>query len=155
MGWQKPLVRLLPIREVDVLPTKNVKDITQYKAIVAGSAINGGVWLPEAMHFLQYHKTELNQKPFAAFLVCMTLAMKNAEQYRKHVDSWLGPIRALVHPFSEGLFAGGLDINKIPSASDRLKFRLSMLFGIWEEGDYRNWNAIRAWSENLHSIISK
>jgi menaquinone-dependent protoporphyrinogen oxidase len=141
--------------QVDVLPMQEVKDLAPYKAVVAGSAINAGVWLPEAMQFLRDHQTELNQKPFAAFLVCMTLAMRNADQYRSHVASWLGPIRALVHPVSEGLFTGGLDIKKIPSASDRLKFRLSVLFGVWKEGDHRNWNAIRTWAENLHSMLSK
>jgi menaquinone-dependent protoporphyrinogen IX oxidase len=101
------------------------------------------------MQFLRDHHAELKQKPCAAFLVCMTLTMKNAAQYRSHVASWLDPVRTLVRPVSEGLFAGGLDIKKIPSASDRLKFRLSVLFGVWKEGDHRDWTAIRAWAEEL------
>jgi hypothetical protein len=44
----------------------------------------------------------------------------------------------------EGLFAGALDISKIPSFSDRLKFRISFIFGVWKEGDHRNWDAIRS-----------
>ena len=55
-------------------------------------------------------------------------------------------VRAL---YSEGLFAGVLDISKVPSPSDRLKFRLSVLFGVWKEGDHRDWNAIRSWTESL------
>ncbi len=139
--------------QVDVLPMKDVKDIAAYQAVVAGSAINAGEWLPEAMHFMRAHQKELSRKPFAAFLVCMTLTMRNAEQYKSHVATWLGPVRALVRPVSEGLFAGGLNIGKIPSFSDRLKFRLSVLFGVWKEGDHRDWNAIRAWAESLRPLL--
>lgn len=139
--------------DVDVLPMSEVKDLAQYQAVVAGSAINAGAWLPEAMQFLQTYRAELNQKPFAAFLVCMTLAMRNANQYRSHVATWLAPVHALVKPVSEGLFAGGLDIAKIPSFSDRLKFRLSVLFGVWKEGDHRDWDAIRIWAEGLRPLL--
>lgn len=139
--------------QVDVLPMREVKDLTPYDGVVAGSAINAGAWLPEAMQFIKTHQAELRQKPLAAFLVCMTLSMKNGEQYRSHVATWLEPVRALVKPVSEGLFAGALDIQKIPSFSDRLKFRLSVLFGVWKEGDHRNWNAIRGWAESLYPVL--
>lgn len=141
--------------QAEVLPMREVKDLAAYSAVVAGSAINSGAWLPEAMQFMRAHQAELKRKPFAAFLVCMTLAMKNGEQYRSHVATWLDPVRALVRPVSEGLFAGGLDINKIPSFSDRLKFRLSVLFGVWKEGDHRDWNAIRAWAAQLRPRLAK
>jgi hypothetical protein len=49
----------------------------------------------------------------------------------------------------EGIFAGALDIGKIPSRGDRLKFRLSVLFGVWSEGDHRDWDAIHTWAEDL------
>ncbi len=138
---------------VDVLPMKDVKDVSPYQAVVAGSAINGGAWLPEGLDFIKLHQAELSRKPFAVFLVCMTLAMTNGDQYRSHVSSWLAPVRDLVRPVSEGLFAGTLDIEKIPSWRDRIKFRLSVLFGVWKEGDHRDWAAIRAWGECVYPLI--
>ena len=138
---------------VDVLRMQDVKDLAPYRAVVAGSAIQGRQWLPEAMQFMQTHRVMLIQKPFAAFLVCMTLAMPNADKYRAHVAGFLQPVRALVKPVSEGIFAGTLDIGKIPSFSDRLKFRLSVLFGVWAEGDHRDLNAIRAWAESIHPLL--
>jgi menaquinone-dependent protoporphyrinogen oxidase len=135
--------------QVDVFPMRDVKDLSAYSAVVAGSGVNGGAWLPEAMQFMRSHQTELQRKPFAAFLVCMTLSMRNGEQYRSHIAKWMDPVHALVNPVSVGLFAGGLDIAKIPSFSDRLKFRLSVLFGFWKEGDHRDWNAIRDWAQDL------
>ncbi len=139
--------------QVDVLPMKSVTDLSPYQAVVAGSAINGGVWLPEAMQFMQMHQAKLRNKPFAAFLVCMTLTMKKGEQYRSNVSTWLDPVRALVRPVSEGLFAGALDISKIPSFSDRLKFRMSVLFGVWKEGDHRDWKEIKNWAESLVPLL--
>jgi menaquinone-dependent protoporphyrinogen oxidase len=140
--------------QVDVISMRDVRDLSPYRAIVAGSAINGGAWLPEAVEFIRIHQKELRGKPFAAFLVCMTLAMKNGGQYRSHVATWLDPVRTLVHPVSEGLFAGVLEIKKIPSFSDRLKFRISVLFGVWKEGDHRDWDAIRAWGIQLKPLLS-
>jgi hypothetical protein len=87
------------------------------------------------------------------FAVCMTLAMKNGESYRPQIAEWLAPVRRLVRPMSEGIFAGALDISKIPSFSDRLKFRLSVLFGVWSEGDHRDWDAIRAWADSLSTKL--
>jgi menaquinone-dependent protoporphyrinogen oxidase len=138
--------------QVDVLPMEEVEDLSSYQAVVAGSAIQAGQWLPEAMQFVQTHRSELARKPFAAFLVCMTLAMKNGA-YRDHVAAWLSPVRAQVKPVSEGLFAGALDVSAIRSLGDRIKFRLSVMLGVWSEGDHRDWDAIRAWAEHLRPLL--
>jgi menaquinone-dependent protoporphyrinogen oxidase len=139
--------------QVDVLPMKDVTDLEPYQAVVAGSAIRNKKWLPEAMQFMQSHQATLARKPFAAFLVCMTLAMPNKEKYRPEVAEWLEPVRTLVRPVSEGLFAGVLEIRKIEKFSDRLKFRISTIMGIWKEGDHRNWTAIREWAVELRPLL--
>lgn len=138
---------------VDVLPMKEVTDLSAYRAVVAGSAIQNKQWLPEAMQFIRSNRVEMDRRPFAAFLVCMTLAMRNGENYRPAVSAFLDPLRALVRPVSEGLFAGALDIAKIPSFADRLKFRISLMTGVWAEGDHHDWNAIRAWAGGLPSKL--
>jgi menaquinone-dependent protoporphyrinogen oxidase len=139
--------------QVEVRRMEEVTDLTPYGAVVAGSAIRGKQWLPEAMQFMQTHQAALRQRPVAVFLVCMTLAMKDGEKYRLQVATWLDPARALVKPVSEGLFAGVLDIGQISSFSDRLKFRVSVLFGVWKEGDHRDWNAIREWAARLRPVL--
>ena len=139
--------------QVDVLPMQEVKDLASYQAVVAGSAIQAAQWLPEAMQFMQDHQAALTSKPFAAFLVCMTLAMPKGN-YREHVATWLDPVRALVKPVSEGQFAGMLDIRQVRSFGDRLKFRLSVIMGVWSEGDHRDWNAIRSWAESLRPLLT-
>jgi menaquinone-dependent protoporphyrinogen oxidase len=134
---------------VDVLDMGEVKELETYDAVVAGSAIQNRSWLPEAMLFMRVHRDELCQKPFALFAVCITLAMREGDKYRPQVSDWLTPVRGLVRPVSQGLFAGVLDLKKVPSFSDRLKFRLSILFGVWSEGDHRDWDAINAWADGL------
>ena len=134
--------------EVDVRPMDEVSDLSAYRAVVAGSAIRNQAWLPEAMAWLQTHRAALAQKPFAAFLVCMTMAARN-ETYRQGVREWLAPVRVLVPPVSEGFFAGVLDLAQVPTWRQRLGFRLSVLLGVWREGDHRDWDAIRVWADEL------
>jgi menaquinone-dependent protoporphyrinogen oxidase len=139
--------------DVAVHPMQEVSDLAPYRAVIAGSAIQSKRWLPEAMAFMRAHQAALREKPCAVFLVCMTLAMPKADRYRSDVAGWLQPVRALVRPVSEGLFAGVLDISKIPSFTDRLKFRLSVKLGVWSEGDHRDWDAIRAWAQDIGPLL--
>jgi menaquinone-dependent protoporphyrinogen oxidase len=139
--------------QVDLLPMQAVKDLQPYRAVVAGSAIQNRQWLLEAISFVRENQAALNQKPFAMFAVCMTLAMRNGESYRPQISDWLAPVRSLVQPVSEGLFAGVLDISKIPSWGDRLKFRMSVAFRVWSEGDHRDWDAIHQWAGELNSKL--
>jgi menaquinone-dependent protoporphyrinogen oxidase len=138
---------------VDVLPMQAVKEVAPYRAVVAGSAIQSKQWLPEAMQFIRVHRSGLARIPFAPFLVCMTLGMRNGETYRPFVSNMMAPVRALLEPVSEGIFAGGLDIRKIPSPLNRMKFRLSVSLGVWSEGDHRDWRAIHAWAESLRPLL--
>jgi menaquinone-dependent protoporphyrinogen oxidase len=138
--------------QVDVRPMTEIEDVESYGAVVAGSAIQAQHWLPEAMRFLEMHREALSHRPFAAFLVCMTLAIPKHD-YREAVAQWMAPVRRFVQPVSEGLFAGALDIRKVPSFRERMKFRLSVLLGVWSEGDHRDWPAIRAWAESIHPLL--
>ena len=135
--------------QVDVLPMQEVEDLAPYRAVVAGSAIRGQKWLPEAMQFLSGHRSELLHKPFASFMVCITLSMANASQYREGLKSWMSPVRTLVQPVSEGYFAGALDFSKLPFSFNVLAMRLVVLFGLWKIGDHRDWAGIRMWAESL------
>lgn len=139
--------------QVEVLPTQDVKDLTAYQAVIAGSAIRGSKWLPEAIQFLQVHQAELKQMPFAAFMVCITLAMPGTEKYRQGVREWMSPVRSLVHPVSEGYFAGTLDFSKLPLTPNVLLMRLAVALRIFPLGDHRDWKAIHAWAESLRSQL--
>lgn len=136
------------------LPMSDVVTLRPYRAVVAGSAIQSAAWLPEALDFVRENQTALREKPFAAFLVCMTLAM-NKGDHRDHVATWLQPVRDLVPTVSEGLFRGRLSLDSVPSFRDRLMFRFSVLSGVWSEGDHRDWDAIRDWAQSLVPLLAE
>jgi menaquinone-dependent protoporphyrinogen oxidase len=137
---------------VDVRPMGEIADLEPYAAVVAGSAVHGG-WLPEALEFVRAHRAALARRPFAAFLVCITLAMRGGENYREAVAKHLAPVRALVPPVSEGLFAGALDLAKLP-AGESVRMRIPVALGIFPEGDRRDWEKIRAWSVDLRPRLA-
>jgi menaquinone-dependent protoporphyrinogen oxidase len=139
---------------VDVLPMQEVKDLSPYDAVIAGSAIRAGKWLPEAIQFIRAHQSALRHKPFAMYTVCITLAMSNSEQYRSAVSGWTSPVRAIVQPLSEGLFAGMIDFKKLPFNWETLKLRATVAMGIFPRGDRRDWNVVRVWAESLKPMLS-
>ncbi len=51
------------------------------------------------------------------------------------------------------VFAGTLDIKRIPTLTDKLKFRISVLFGVWKEGDHRDLDSIKNWAKDLKVIL--
>lgn len=134
--------------EVHVLPMAEVQDLSPYHAVIAGSAIRSQKWLPEALDFVRTHRAALATKPFAAFMVCLAMAMGNGK-YRENLKGWMQPVRALVNPVHEGYFAGVLEVHKIPNFWQRLGFRVSVWTGVWKEGDHRDWDAIRAWAHEV------
>jgi menaquinone-dependent protoporphyrinogen oxidase len=138
---------------VDVLPLEEVHDISDYNSIIIGSAIQNRQWLPEAMNFIMENQDQLRKIKTALFTVCITLSMKNSEKYLPEIRKWVNPVKEMISPTREAYFAGKLDINKIASLSDRMKFRLSVLFGVWSEGDHRDWEAIREWTDDLVTVL--
>jgi menaquinone-dependent protoporphyrinogen oxidase len=140
---------------IDILPMDQVTNLSSYQAVIAGSAIQSAQWLPESMEFVRKNQAILKSRPFAIFSVCMTLAMPNGEKYRQGILDWVKPVRDLVKPVSEGLFAGVLDVKKVPGFSHRLKFRISVAMGVWKEGDHRDWTKIRSWAEETGQLIQQ
>ena len=128
---------------VDVRLAKEVTDVSPYRAVVVGSAIRMGQWLPEAIKFVEMHRDALSQVPVAYFAVCMTLA-EDTEENRRMVAAYLDPVREIVQPVDVGLFAGAMDYGKLSFI-----FRLVIKAMKVPEGDFRNWDAIRDWAANV------
>lgn len=131
----------------DVRLAKGVTDVGSYRAVVTGSAARMGRWLPEAVKFVETHKEALSQMPVAYFTVCLTMA-DDTEENRREVAAYMDPVREMVQPLDVGLFAGALDYGKLP-----LPFRLIMKGMKAEEGDFRDWEAIRAWAADLRPAL--
>lgn len=136
---------------VDARLLADVRDLSPYSAVVVGSAIYNGAWLPEAVHFVQFYESMLSRVPVAYFAACMTLVDDTPER-RAIVLSYLDPVRKLapqVLPVDIGLFAGRMRYRNLP-LSTRVMFWLRS--GL-PSGDYRNWRAIRSWALTVRPAL--
>jgi menaquinone-dependent protoporphyrinogen oxidase len=127
---------------VEVRPIKDVQEVKSYDAVVIGSAIRMGHWLPEAVAFVKANRDTLSHIPTAYFLVS-GLLREDTPEMRKTVLAYLDPVRAILEPTSIGLFAGKMDYSKL-SWLDRIIAKKVM-----SEGDGRNWDAIQGWACEL------
>lgn len=129
---------------VDVKPASEAPDPAGYQAVIVGSAVQGGQWLPEAVDYVQDHQQALNRVPVALFCVHI-MNRGDDERARKNRLAYLDKVRALVTPVDEAYFAGIGMAEDEPSALTRLAARLFKI----ETGDCRDWDAIRGWAETV------
>lgn len=130
---------------VSLQPMAEVASLEGYDAVVLGSAINGGRWLPEAREYADAHASELTAVPLAVFCV-HAMNTGAGERKRERRLAYINDIREQLSPAEEGFFAGtGLDPDDT-SAFTRWMFKL---FGGDVEGDGRDWDAIREWAGGL------
>ncbi len=130
------------------IAVKKVKDAAPYDAIVLGSSIRAGKLKPEVLKFLDKNKADLNAKPFAAFVVCLTMT-GNDEKSRATASSYLDPVRLRVKPLSEGLFPGAYD----PSKWDFVTRAIMKMIKA-TPGDHRKWDEIEAWAASLAPLFA-
>jgi hypothetical protein len=77
----------------------------------------------------------------------------NASKYRDGVATWMNPVRSLVTPVSQGLFAGSLDFKKLPVTFDTLMLHIAVALGALPQGDHRDWKPIQAWAESFIPLL--
>jgi menaquinone-dependent protoporphyrinogen oxidase len=101
-----------------------------------------GKWMSEAVDFVKENRDILRRVPVAYFLVGMTLA-RHPEK-RAEALSYMDPtLKAVpeIKPVDIGTFAGALNYHNLSWINKKiLKSKGS------PEGDFRDWNAIRAWA---------
>ena len=127
---------------VDVRRGQDVQGIAPYEAVVVGSAVHRGHPLPEAIEFVQRHRSDLGHVPVALFCVYISNPSLRAR------EAYLDDIRARVQPVSEGFFAGRFDSRGaallIPKA----------LAWLVPPIDRRNWREIRRWAVGLVPLLA-
>lgn len=152
--------------QVDVLATSAVQDLSGYDAVVAGGLLYRFGWHPEMIAFLNGHRMDLQGKPLALFVTglrpatptdgegmpCPVYAydvpdVASSQALAASLKNALPLIEAL-GPRSLAYFRGKVD----PSAlrlPERLVMWLIMRISRMQPGDYRDWEAIRAWARGL------
>jgi menaquinone-dependent protoporphyrinogen oxidase len=137
--------------KVDVYPAKQAKNLSPYSAVVLGTGVRSGHIFSEAVGFVTRHREILPYIPTAYFLVCLTMTEDTSEQ-RQIASGYLEPLREVAEPISTGLFGGRIDHSKL-----ELPWRLllrNVKDGPMAGGDWRNWQAIRQWANELIPLLT-
>ena len=129
---------------------KNIQTITQlenYDAVIVGSPIQYDTWVPVARNFVKNNTALFKKIPVAYFFNCLTLAKRNEKtlaQANKYADT-VRSINSEIQPVSIGQFAGAVKLSVLPIVFKLLFYFLLKFVGV-KEGDYRDWDAITAWT---------
>lgn len=128
---------------VDVRLAGKVTTLDGYRAVIVGSAIRMGQWLPEAVQFVAQNAAALQQKPNAFFTVHMLHTGDDAESRRLRA-AYLDGVHKYLTAQAEVFFAGKIELAKM-SFLDRL---ISQAMKARDE-DKRDWAAIHAWAQTV------
>lgn len=127
-------------------------DVAGYAAVVVGSAVHGGKWLPEAAGFVAANAAVLRQRPVWLFSVStlgdeesmfrpgVARRLRGARGETPEIASLRSSLAARGHRN----FAGAIARTDWP-ATGRAFFRA--MGGRY--GDHRNWAAIEAWADGI------
>jgi menaquinone-dependent protoporphyrinogen oxidase len=128
---------------VDLRAADKVAALSGYEAVVLGSAVRFGRWLPEAVDFVRRHQAGLKRIPTA--FVAVHMMNTGADQAsRKARFAYLDPARVLVKPNVEAFFPGKMDMSRL-SLSERLLCKLMK----GRDADRRDWPAIHSWAKSV------
>ena len=134
----------------------DVLEVAGYEAVVLGSAIHGGKWLPEAGQFADRNAASLRERPVWLFSVSTVgdeesmfppRVAHRLRSLRKETTE-ITQMRLRLHPREHRNFAGAITRSHW-SATGRAFF----LATGGRYGDHRNWPAIDAWADLIASQL--
>lgn len=128
---------------VDVINVKSKPDPKEYQAVILGSCIRMGGWLPEMMDYIKANQFTLNSMQVALFTVHMLNAGED-ETSKTARTAYMDKVRTLMPGTDEIYFLGAMDFSKL-SLLDRLISKMVKA----EESDQRDWDNIKSWSESV------
>lgn len=131
---------------VDIMPIQQVTDVNPYRAVIVGTATRIGKPLDSVTKFVKKYAREL--EPLAVYYFVVGIAMREDTPDRRALaHAVLEPLRDIKEPLREGLFAGKVEYAKIEQP---WRFLISHdKEGEMREGDWRDWDAIRAWVDEI------
>ncbi len=137
--------------ETSVSEATSVKHVAGYDLIVVGSPIYGGALREDVLTFFEAHELDLMNKRVAVFTVGMLPSHDMAGAKGEHEGAVeLACIRAPgMKPVSHAIFAGAYDPDKVDFVSRKLMDRKNA-----PTGDYRDWDAVRAWATGLQERLA-
>jgi len=142
--------------DAEAIAVADVAEVSGYEAVVLGSAIHGGKWLPEALQFAERDAAALRERPVWLFSVS-TLGdaesmfpppVANRLRALRKETPEMTQLRQLLHPREHRNFAGVVNRSDWPATG-----RAFFLATGGRYGDHRNWTAIDAWADLIGSQL--
>jgi menaquinone-dependent protoporphyrinogen oxidase len=126
---------------VDVRDAADVAGVTEYAAVVLGSALYYSRWRPEAVRLLERHVEDLRERP--VWLFHSGPCGPGAALVQVSLPAKVALLAARIDAERTATFGGRLD----PARARGLIARL-MASG-HRAGDFRDWDLIRAWARDV------
>lgn len=135
--------------EADVVPAQRVGDLDAVDAVVLGSGVYAGQWRKEAATFLEANAEQLTGRPVWLFSSGPTGEGDPVET----MNGWrfpekLQPMADRIGPRDIVLFHGVLDLEKLNLAEKLVVKALKAPIG-----DFRDWDAITAWAQEIAAAL--
>jgi menaquinone-dependent protoporphyrinogen oxidase len=119
-------------------PAEDVESVTEYDAVLLGSAVYAGHWLAQAVDFVKRHAAQLAQRPVWLFSSGPVGEPAMPETDPVDLPAMIEQSQAREHR----VFAGRLDPERL-GMGEKLIVRLLRA----PRGDFRNWPAIDDWAD--------
>ncbi|TMB65070.1 MAG: flavodoxin [Chloroflexi bacterium] len=132
--------------EVDVREAGSVIEITSYEAVVLGSAVYTGGWLADATRFAHAHGPALRKMPVWLFS-SGPIGVDDAKLLDDPPET--PELFKLTQAREHRLFGGKLDKESL----DRFDQYVARVVQA-PEGDFRDWDAVRAWARRIASSLA-
>jgi menaquinone-dependent protoporphyrinogen oxidase len=134
-------------KQAEAKPVGQVADLGQPEAVIVGSALYQGGWLPEATTFVRKNATALSRIPTWLFSVG-PLASDVKDDEEQPIE--LAEFRDKIGESHHVVFHGALQHSKL-DRSDRMTMKTAGA----PEGDFRNWDAISSWVDGIATSLRK
>ncbi|MGW7520954.1 flavodoxin domain-containing protein [Streptomyces sp. NPDC054796] len=121
-------------------------ELADHEAVVLGSAVHTGAWLPVAADFVRGHRVALSGRPVWMFSVGMTAALRGPMRLlAEHSEQKpILRLREEIRPQGYRRFSGVIR----PSHLDRTGRVVFRLLG-GRYGDFRDWPGIDTWADDI------
>jgi menaquinone-dependent protoporphyrinogen oxidase len=132
---------------VEVADMKGIASVEGYRAVVIGAPVYLAQVEKPLPAFVARNREGLLKVPVAAFAVGIAPVNPKVGS----VDEVLGKLRAAldpVQPVAVTMFAGRLEMSRMSFVERTLVGAMKVL-----TGDFRDWDAIRAWARELPAVL--
>lgn len=128
---------------VDVKPASDVKDVTPYRAVILGTPIYMGQIRKDITALIDRHQATLQRLPVHTFAVSGTVREGKPEAFEA-VAAAMRSTTESVGAESSRIFAGRIAYGRLSFLHRAIARMMNT-----EEGDWRDWDAIRDWARTV------